>query len=163
MDNVYPNQAVLISTRGNAQLLGKKVSKDNIMTAAWHCPLSFDPPLYGVSIGKARFTHKLIQDSKVFAVNFMPHERKEEVLYCGKASGAEADKFEKACLTKEECETIDCCKVAEAAAQLECEVIDSSETGDHTFFVGKILKNTPKTDKRRLLYKGKGEFTTTQG
>jgi len=161
MDNVYPNQAVLISTRGNAEVMGKQVSKDNIMTAAWHCPLSFEPQLYGISIGKTRFSRKLIEDSKVFAVNFIPYDMKKQALYCGQASGADTDKFDKSGLTKEECEAIDCCKVGEAVAQLECEVIDSFEVGDYIFFVGKILKNTAKEAKKRLLYRGDGEFTST--
>ena len=161
VENVYPTQVILVSTRGSADVMGKQVSKDNMMTAAWHCPLSFDPPLYGISIAKSRFTYKLITDSKVFAVNFLPFELKKQALYCGQATGASVDKFEKTGLTKEECESIDCCKVGEAVAQLECEVVDSFEVGDHVFFVGKVLKNISKGDKKRLLYNHDDQFTTT--
>ncbi|MBW2997216.1 flavin reductase family protein [Candidatus Woesearchaeota archaeon] len=161
VENVYPIQVILISTRGTTELLGKEVTKDNMMTAAWHCPLSFEPPLYGISIAKTRFTYKLIKDSKVFCVNFLPYELKEKAVYCGTASGASTDKFEKTGLTKEECESIDCCKVGDAAAQLECEVVDEFEVGDHVFFVGKVLRNIDKNDKKRLLYNEDDKFTST--
>ena len=161
MDNVYPSQVILITSRGKTELLGKEVMKDNIMTAAWHCPLSFDPPLYGISIGKTRFTYKLIKESKVFCVNFLSYGMKDKAQYCGQATGAATDKFEKTGLTKEECDSIDCCRIKEASAQLECEVIDSFEVGDHVFFVGKMLRNTRIDDKKRLLYKGDGSFTST--
>ena len=161
VENIYPAQVVLITTRGRTELLGKQVTKDNIMTAAWHCSLSFEPPLYGISIGKTRFSYRLIKESKVFAVNFITYELQKEALYCGQASGATTDKFRGSGLTKEECEAIDCCKIREATAQLECEVVDSFETGDHIFFIGKILKNIAKEDKKRLLYKGNSSFTTT--
>ena len=161
VENIYPSQVILVTSRGKAELLGRESVKDNIMTAAWHCNLSFDPELYGISIGKTRFTYKLIKESKVFAVNFIAHELKDKAQYCGSSTGATVDKFEKTGLTKEECESIDCCKIKEASAQLECEVIDEFEVGDHVFFVGKILKNISKDDKKRLLYKGDGRFTST--
>jgi flavin reductase (DIM6/NTAB) family NADH-FMN oxidoreductase RutF len=158
---VNPTQAVLVTSRGSSELMGKQLHKDNIMTVAWHCPLSFDPELYGICIGKTRFSCKLIKDSKVFAVNFMPYEMKEKVLFCGRSSGAAVDKFAKSGLTHEECDSIDCCRVGEASATLECEVIDEFEAGDHIFFVGKVLKTISKNDRKRLLYLGSDRFTTT--
>jgi flavin reductase (DIM6/NTAB) family NADH-FMN oxidoreductase RutF len=161
LDVANPRQAILVTTRGTARLLGKEMSKDNIFTLTWHTPLSFDPELYGISVAKTRFSFQLIRASKVFCVNFMPYDKKEQVLFCGRTSGAGADKFEKTGLTKEECESIDCCRIAEACAYLECEVIDEFETGDHVFFVGKILKNVFNDDKKRPFFIGRDKFTST--
>jgi flavin reductase (DIM6/NTAB) family NADH-FMN oxidoreductase RutF len=160
-DIVNPRQVILVSARGKAELLGKEMMKDNIITLAWHSPLSFDPKLYGICVGKTRFSCKLIKDSKVFAVNFMPHELKEKALYCGRSTGASVDKFEKSGLTKEECDSIDCCRIKEASACLECEIFDEFETGDHIFFVGKVVKSVTKDDKKRLFYLGHDRFTST--
>jgi flavin reductase (DIM6/NTAB) family NADH-FMN oxidoreductase RutF len=160
-DIAYPLQVILVTTRGKAELLGKDVSKDNIITLAWHCPLSFEPLLYGIAVGKTRFSHDLIKESKVFAVNFIPHELKDKALYCGRSSGATVDKFEKSGLTKEECDNIDCCRIKEASAILECEVITEFEAGDHTLFVGKVQNEINKDDKKRLLYLGSERFTST--
>jgi flavin reductase (DIM6/NTAB) family NADH-FMN oxidoreductase RutF len=160
-DVINPTQAVLVTARGTAEVMGKQLSKDNIITIAWHCPLSFKPELYGICVKKTHFSCKLIEDSKVFAVNFVPHELKEKVLVCGRTSGAGVDKFQKTGLTHEECDSIDCCRIGEASAILECEVIDQFETGDHIFFVGRVLKTIGKNDKKRLLYLGSDRFTTT--
>ncbi|MBW2963838.1 flavin reductase family protein [Candidatus Woesearchaeota archaeon] len=160
-DATYPQQVVLVTARGKAELLGKTLMKDNIITLAWHTPLSFSPELYGISVGKTRFTCKLIQDSKVFAVNFISHDMKDKAVICGTNSGAAIDKFDKCGFTKEECESIDCPKIKEASAVLECEVVDSFETGDHIFFVGKVHKSEQRNDKKRLFHKGGNDFTTT--
>ena len=142
-------------------MMGKEMTKDNIITLAWHSPLSFDPQLYGICVGKTRFTHDLIKESNVFAVNFVPHDMKDLALYCGRTTGASTDKFAKDGLTKEDCDTIHCSRIAEASAVLECEVVDSFETGDHTFFVGKVVKTLDRDDKKRLLYMGEERFTST--
>jgi flavin reductase (DIM6/NTAB) family NADH-FMN oxidoreductase RutF len=158
---VYPAQAILVTTRGNAEVLGREVAKDNIITMAWHCKLSFDPNLYGISVGKTRFSCKLIKESKVFAINFIAHELQEKAVFCGSSSGESIDKFEKTGLTKEECESIDCCRIKEASAVLECEVIDEFDVGDHVFFVGKVSNTLKNDDKKRLLYSGEQQFTST--
>ena len=56
-----PNQIVLITSRF--------YGKDNVMAAGWHMPVSVEPSLYAVAIGKARYTRDLIHRSKVFVVN----------------------------------------------------------------------------------------------
>lgn len=160
-DIAYPMPVVLVTTRGTAEVLGKEMSKDNIITMAWHCSLSFEPELHGISVGKTRFTYKLIKESKVFAINFVAHELKDKAVFCGTSSGENVDKFVKSGLTKEECESIDCCRIKEASAVIECEVIDEIDAGDHVFFVGKVANTTKNDDKKRLLYLGNQQFTST--
>lgn len=157
----HPQQVVLVTARGKAEMLGKSMTKDNIITLAWHTPLSFEPELYGISVCKTRFTCRLISESRVFAVNFISHDLKEKVVLCGTSSGAAVDKFQKCGFTKEECETIDCCMLKEASAVIECEVIDSFETGDHMFFVGKVHRTVKHDDRKRLFHTGGPGFTTT--
>ena len=48
----YPKIAIVVT----AQAKGK----ENAMAVAWHAPVSFKPPLYGVSISPKRFTYQLI-------------------------------------------------------------------------------------------------------
>ncbi|NQU78314.1 flavin reductase family protein [Candidatus Woesearchaeota archaeon] len=161
METVNPRQVVLVTARGKTDSLGRTLQKDNIITLSWHTPLSFDPYLYGICIGKKRFSCKLIQESKVFAVNFIAHEMKGMALYCGRSTGEVVDKFCKEGLTKEECDSIDCCRIQEASAWLECEVIDQLETGDHILFVGKVTSKSNKDDRKRLFYMGNDRFTST--
>jgi flavin reductase (DIM6/NTAB) family NADH-FMN oxidoreductase RutF len=88
-----PRQTILLSCRGRASVLGKNLIKDNIITLSWHTPVSFEPVLYAIAIGKTRFSAKLISQSKVFCVNFVPFSMEKEAAYCGRNSGEHLDKF----------------------------------------------------------------------
>jgi len=155
-----PRQVVLVTTRANISILGKEKVKDNIITIAWHMPVSFEPNLYAIAVGKTRFSCKMIQESGVFVVNFIPFELKKQALECGLKSGAYTDKFSDTGLTKEEAKKIDCPRIKEALAYLECEVIKEVEAGDHIIFIGKILNSEEKKGGKRLFQIG-NDFTTT--
>lgn len=151
-DLTKPTQPIIISCKDDDHV--------NMMAACWHTLLSFDPPLYGISVGKTRHSCKMIQDSKVFVVNFMPYKLVDEVLRVGSVSGAQVDKFKDTGLLKENCDTIDCIRLKGACAYLECEVIQEIEVGDHIFFIGKINRSKLVKDDKRPLQIESG-FTTT--
>lgn len=155
-------QVILITTRAETEILGKKITKDNIMTADWHSPLSFNPLLYGILIGKTRYSFNLIKKSKVFCVNFIPYKMKEKAIQCGKQRGEHIDKFNEFGLKKEECEKIDCPRLKDAVAFLECEVEKEIETGDHVLFVGKVMNSALKRQEKRLFHITGDKFTTTK-
>lgn len=148
-----PRQVILVTSRAEMDILGKKELKDNIITLAWHMPTSFNPNLYAISVGKTRFTCKIIKKSKAFVVNFVPFKLKEQVLICGTKSGVHIDKFKETKLTKEEAKNVDCPRIKEALAYIECEVINEVDAGDHIIFIGKILNSEIKGKGKRLLQK----------
>lgn len=158
---INPRQTALISCRAETDILGKKTTKDNLITVDWHTPLSFEPMMYGFAITKKRFSYELVNKSGVFAVNFMPALLEKYVLFCGRHSGKHMDKFSETELSIEECEKIDCCKVREAIATLECEVINEIQTGDHVFFIGKVVYAELKKGGKRVFHVIDDEFTTT--
>lgn len=150
----YPRQVILITSRYN--------EKDNIMTASWHTPVSFDPELYAVVIGKSRFSLELIERSNVFAVNFIPRELETQAVMVGRTSGRHKDKFKESKLEKQEASTIDCPVLAEAVAHLECEVQDKIDAGDHVIIIGKVMqRNINKSSKRLFQLITGNKFTTT--
>ena len=157
-----PRQTVLITTgHDHEKPSGRIEQKDNIITIDWHTPLSFEPMLYGIVIGKNRFSLELIRKSGVFVVNFMPYSKEKEVLYCGRNSGQFKDKFKETGLTKGECRTIDCSRIKESTAYLECEIINEIETGDHIMFIGKVVNFKKNNDTKRLFHTHGDDFTTT--
>lgn len=158
-----PAQAILVTTRTEIKdkLKIKDITKDNIITVAWHMNTSFNPPLYAISIGKTRHSYRLISNSRVFAVNFMPYEMKDKIIGCGIVSGEYTDKFEDIGFTKEEADKIDCPLIKEAIGHLECEVINEIETGDHIIFIGQVLKSELKSQDKRLYHIESDKFTTT--
>ena len=158
-----PRQTILVSCRGKASVLGREVAKDNIITLSWHMPTSFEPMMYAIAIGKTRFSAKLIQQSRVFCVNFVPLSMEKEASYCGRNSGEHVDKFEEKNILKEECEKINCPRLKEAIGFMECEVVNEVEAGDHIIFIGEVLYSELKDESaKRLFQKGGTDFTTTR-
>ncbi|RMF06865.1 flavin reductase family protein [Candidatus Woesearchaeota archaeon] len=163
MASVYqPRQVVLVTSRDEAEIMGRKQKKDNIITVAWHTPLSHNPFLYGIAIGKTRFSRQLIDNSRVFAVNFIGEHLKDAAVKAGTVSGMHTDKFAYCGLTKKECEKIDAPRIGEACAWIECEVVEAIETGDHIFYVGRVVNSVAEKNEKRLFQLGGMAFTTTR-
>lgn len=157
-----PRQVMLLTTRAETEILGKKMIKDNVMAVAWHTPISHKPLLYGALIGKDRFSLRLIRQSRVFVVNFIAATMRDATLYVGSHSGNHLDKFKDANIAKAEAETIDCCRLNDSTAWIECELQDEVELGDHVLVVGKVTYQGVNKRARRLFYLGNNQFTTTQ-
>lgn len=127
----YPKLATVVT----AQAKGK----ENAMTVAWHTSVSFKPPLYGVSISPKRFTYQLINDSKEFAVNFLPLEAAELIASIGGSGGHEIDKFQRFNIAKTK-PVKTAVPILEAAyAAYECKLVDDRGYGDHRWLVGEIV------------------------
>lgn len=152
-------QTVLVTSRGNTQIMGKEILRDNIIALDWHMPVSYTPLQYAISVDKSRLSNKLIKDSGSFALNFMPLSKKDEVLLCKTQSGDSVDKFERTKLTKIDGEKINCSLIKEASAILECEVSNEIDTGDHTIFIGKVLTKHENNDEDRIFNTG-NSFST---
>jgi len=112
---------------------------DNIITLAWTTAISFNPPIFGVSIGLTRYTHDLIKKAGEFAVNIPTTEILDKVLYCGRNSGRKVNKFENTGLTPIPAIKIKTSLIQECVANFECKVLDTQKYGDHSFFVGKVV------------------------
>jgi len=108
------------------------------MAAAWHMPISFSPPLYGVSISPKRFTYQLIVDSKEFGVNFLPLEAAELIASVGGSQGQEIDKFQRFNITRDKSLRTAVPILKAAYAAYECRLVDDRGYGDHRLLVGEI-------------------------
>ncbi|MEO0293530.1 MAG: flavin reductase family protein [candidate division WOR-3 bacterium] len=114
--------------------------KSNIITVAWHMPVSIKPPIIGVSIGTSRYSAELIKKGKEFIVNIPTWNLLDKVLYCGTHSGRDVDKFEKAKLTQQKpLRLSNTPKIGECIGAIECTLIDYKELGDHIVFFGEVL------------------------
>ena len=127
----YPRAAIIVT----AQAKGK----ENAMACAWHAPIAFSPPLYGVSISSKRFTYQLIADSKEFGVNFLPFEAAELVASVGGSGGREIDKFRKFNIAKDRPAKTAVPILKDAYAAYECRLVDDRGYGDHRWLVGEIV------------------------
>jgi flavin reductase (DIM6/NTAB) family NADH-FMN oxidoreductase RutF len=92
----------------------------------------------------------------------MDKEHEEEVLFCGKRSRRNLDKFQKTSLEKEEAETIDCPKIKQALGFLECGVANKVGTGAHILFIAEVISFDLKQKSRRLFHLEGDGFITTE-
>ena len=163
----FPMQTVLVTCNDEN-------GKTNIITIAWHTPISIKPPLYGLSIAPGRYSHKLIEDTKEFAVNFVPFNLVEKAHFCGKHSGRSTDKVLETNLNLIPSKKIKVPIIKECYAHLECNKVDNIKIGDHSFFVGEVVgvQSTENTFEKNLLmiektcplyYVGCNTYTTIDG
>lgn len=127
----YPKMALVVTCQHQG--------KPNAMAAAWHCSLSFNPPLYGVAVAPKRFSYRVITESKQFGVNFLPFAKAEVIAAVGGSSGAVLDKFEAFDIPTEKPIRTQVPVLKDAYAAYECELLEDREYGDHHWLVGRVV------------------------
>lgn len=141
----YPERTVLAVSVS-------KEGKPNIITLGWNMPTSFSPPMVAISVGLTRYSHKLISESHEFVLAFPSEDMKDAVLFCGTHSGRDVDKFKATGLTPIKAKYVKPPLIAEATVNMECQVVGSIRTGDHTIFVGEILAAYISDEDKPILF-----------
>lgn len=129
---IYPTPVWVIGTYDDE-------GKPNAMTIAWGGVCSSQPPCVAVSIRSATYTHGNIVTRKAFTVNVPSAAHVKIADYLGVVSGRNVDKFATAELTAVRSDTVDAPYIKEFPLILECRMVDASEIGIHTHFIGEIL------------------------
>ncbi len=146
---LYPIRVALITSRHGA--------RENVMTAAWCFPISMDPPLFGVSVSKKRFSYGLISKGKAFGINLIDASMKSHAIQAGRTSGAEKDKFAEFGIEKEYGK-LGIPLVKKSPSSIECKVVREVELGDHVVFVGEAVNIIKRREGKGLYHKGGDEF-----
>lgn len=113
-------------------------ARPNALAIAWLMPVSKNPPLLALAIRDQRYSYALLQENPAFVVNVMGFDMAPEVLFCGRRSGRDVDKFEEGALTAVSATSVDAPAIAEALAHVECEVEAQHPAGDHIIVVGRV-------------------------
>jgi flavin reductase (DIM6/NTAB) family NADH-FMN oxidoreductase RutF len=124
----------------------EQTGKANAISVAWHTPLSHDPPLVGISIGLTRYSHELITATGEYVINVVGQDMQAAVEFCGEHSGRDCDKLALASLELRPARHLRSPVLAGALGHLECRVEQEVLTGDHTFFVGRVLTAEVRSD-----------------
>ena len=113
-----------------------KGAEGNAFTASWVTQVSSDPPLIAVAVHNKHQSSRLIKENKAFVVN-MIGEGQEAVVkaYYGPAESG----YEKLVGTSvKDSPATGTPLIPGAIGYLDCLVVDSVTTGNHTLFVGKV-------------------------
>jgi flavin reductase (DIM6/NTAB) family NADH-FMN oxidoreductase RutF len=144
--------------------------KSNIVTLAWHMPVSHTPPLTAICVAKKHLSAQLITQQKQFAINIPDIKMMEAIVYCGSHSGRDVDKFKETRLTPLQPKKINVPVITKCIGYIECTLKETIETGDHFIFVGipqyvsaeeELFDETWKPEKVKLVYHLGGRMFTT--
>lgn len=97
----------------------------NTMTIGWgSLGYLWGKPIFMVMIRKSRYTYQLIESSNEFTVS-LPEESqlKKELIFCGRNSGRDINKFEKCNLTPVTGQLIKTPVIGEGKLHFECKVV----------------------------------------
>lgn len=111
----------------------------NVMTVAWGGVCCSDPPCLSIAVRKATYTYSNLVERRAFTVSIPSVEHVEAADYFGIASGRDTDKLSVAGLTAVGSELVDAPYLAEFPLALECKVVNVTDLGLHTQFVGEIV------------------------
>lgn len=130
---VYPTPAALITC----------VSADgrpNIITLGEVFNVSLRrPPIVGLAIRKATYSHGLIAGTGEFVVNMPTTRILRETDLCGTRSGLQTDKFAESGLTPIPADKVRPPLIKECPLNIECRLVSVQEVGDHDLFLGEVL------------------------
>ncbi len=110
-----------------------------IIALGWAMPTSIKPPLVAISVGHTRYSHECIEKSGEFVLAFPNEHQADAVLFCGTKSGRDVDKFKESGFNPVKADLVEPPLIEDAVINLECKLVGSHRTGDHTIFVGEIV------------------------
>jgi len=161
---LFPYNGTLVSCQG-------KTGQPNVLAIAWIMPVSIHPPKLVFAISKDRYSYQLLEQTGEFVVNIAIRELARQVLYCGRKSGKDVDKFKATGLTTGKAKKVSAPIVNECVAHVECRVSETIPKGDHVLVIGDVLAAYVRKGLFRelydvsrfqpLLYLGADTFTTT--
>lgn len=129
------DQALKKLTTGIYVVTSKQGSEINAMVASWVSQVSFSPPLVMVAIKRGRYSHGMIEEEAVFAINILGQKQKQMV-----AIFKSNDQAEKKFMNiPHEVKKTGVPIMNDALAYLDCKLISKVTPGDHTLFIGEVL------------------------
>ncbi len=98
-ETLNDNAARLIGKQWMMITAGSDTNKCNTMTASWGgLGYMWNRPVAYVFVRPNRHTAGLINENESFTLSFMPENYRQDLMYCGRNSGRDGNKFEQCAL-----------------------------------------------------------------
>ncbi len=147
----YPEQIVL-AVSADAE------GRADVITLGWAMPTSGSPPMWAISVGHTRHSHRLIEEGGEFVLAFPSTELAGACRLCGTKSGRDTDKIAAAGLRTVPAAAVRPPLLAGCLANFECRVRGSLVTGDHTIFAGEVVAAHVDDEACARVYNFGGDF-----
>jgi flavin reductase (DIM6/NTAB) family NADH-FMN oxidoreductase RutF len=123
--------------------------RDMGMTVSAFCSVSLEPPLVQVCVDHAASLYAALAASTRYGVSILASE--QEALSRRFATAESTRRFDGIGDRRGESGVL---LLDDALAQLECRIVASHATGDHTMFVGEVESATARSARPLLYYRG---------
>jgi flavin reductase (DIM6/NTAB) family NADH-FMN oxidoreductase RutF len=110
----------------------------DVSTISWLAPVGREPPLLAIAVHPSTVCHDLLKRGGEFVVNIPTRDVVNQVVSCGRISGAQVDKFKSTGLNMVEAQVVRPPVIEQCIGHLECAVVNAFQPGDHTIFVGQV-------------------------
>lgn len=137
MDDAVKQRVLQGFTYGLYALTVKRETEEHGITANWVSQASFDPPMIVVAVESTSRTIELIRDAHHFAINVFHEGQRETAEKLGRAAGG-GHKL-KGIKTKP-APVSGAPVLVEALGWLECRVVATLPSGDHSLVLGEIVE-----------------------
>lgn len=137
----WASGVTVVTTQHHEQRVG--------ITASSFTSLSLEPPQILICVAKKLYTHQVIEQSRIFAVNILRLEQLEWGMRFAGMIPELADRFQGI----EVQQAVTGAPVFPAAlAWLDCTLHTTHDSGDHTIFIGEVMAANAATEGSPLLY-----------
>ena len=123
--------------------------RDVGMTVSAFCSVSLDPPLVQVCVDREASLHAALLGSTRYGVSILAAE--QEALSRRFATAESTRRFDGIGYRRGESGVV---LLDDVLAHLECRIVASHESGDHTMFVGEVESATARSTRPLLYYRG---------
>jgi flavin reductase (DIM6/NTAB) family NADH-FMN oxidoreductase RutF len=131
-------EALKMMPYGFYSITSKAGDDVNAMVANWITQSSFEPRQIALGLQKTCYTHGLVEQGRVFAVNIFRSEDADHIKPFTKGRAKNPDKMKEA--NFERAQETGCPVLEGAAAVIECKVVDIVDSGgDHDIVVGEVV------------------------
>ena len=127
-------EAMAYLSYGIYVLTSNKGDEKHGMIASWVSQVSHDPPLVMVAIRKNRRMHPIVKEAGAFALHVLDKDDEQIIGRFKRPSPAER-------FADTDCVTLEtgCPILEDKLAYMDCRLVTTLDTGDHTLFIGKVL------------------------
>lgn len=172
MKELSKNEAITLSSPLPFALItaNDENGRPNAIGVSWVSITSWEPWLFVISIVPERYSHKCIEHSGEFVINYPSEALAKSAWKCSTQSGKKVDKFKDLGLEAIPSLKVKPPRIKGSTVCIECRVVNKIRTGDHTLFVGEAIASSGDPDLVRHLYcihytklvsldnQGKGDF-----
>jgi len=112
----------------------------NFLTAMWFTPAGAEPSRTVVAISKSTHTYSLVNETREFVLSAPTEKMMDVVVFAGRTSGRDMDKFKETGLTPVQPSKISVPLIGEAIGNVEYKVVNQFTLDDEIdLFVGEVM------------------------